>query len=93
MAFSLLPKAALVLDERNARHALRSLVGSREFHDRLADALLIVVERHAQTRGVTAHACPVALEGKRLAAIDAQRREDTPAHEQPNLPGGKIPAG
>ena len=87
MVVGLLPQSSLVPYKRDARHALRALVRAREIHDRLADALLLVVERHAQSRRVAAHARPVTLEGKRLPAIDTQRGEDSPAHQQADLPG------
>src|SRR5205814_3454088 len=87
MVVGLLPQSSLVPYKRDARHALRALVRARQFHYGLADAPLLVVERHAETRRVAAHARPVTLEGKRLPAIDSEGGEDSPAHEQADLPG------
>src|SRR6266849_7457673 len=84
------PESDLIVDEINARAALRNIVGADDFVEVHANLGGGVGHGEADQGGVLFEAAPVALVGESFGAGDANRGEEAPAADEAGLPGRKA---
>ena len=84
------PESDLIVDEINARAALRNIVGADDFVEVHAHLGGGVGHREADEGGVFFEAAPVSLVGEGFAAGDADGGEEAPAANEAGLSGGKA---
>jgi hypothetical protein len=81
------PETDLIEDKIDARATLDDIVGANDFVEMHADFGGGARHRKADERGVFFEAAPVALVGESFTPGDADGGEETPAANEPGLPG------
>ncbi len=73
------PDSNFVVHEINPRAAINHFIRAQQFHQPLAHLYFALLDWQIDAASIRGQTLPVALEGKRLSFVNADRREQAPA--------------